>query len=535
MSPEAAVAASLRNPFRGLRPFEADEADLFFGRKVETGAVVERLHRHRFLAVVGASGCGKSSLVRAGAIASLRVGATADEPNWRIAIMRPGNRPISSLAAALRAPDALGVSRSGEVGLGTALRRGGLGIIESFRRCALPDSTRLFILVDQFEELFRFVSESAGRATEEAIAFVTLLLEASAQREFEIHVALTMRSEYLGLCDMFPGLPDAINEGMYLVPRMSRDQVRETIEEPIRASGGDIAERLIDRLLNDLGLLERPLPSPADEHRLVAVRRQNLAERAPDQLPVLQHALTCLWNEWVGESPRKPRIDVEHYGRIGVLGVSLSKHADACLRDVEARVPHGRRNAEILFRCLTEITADGRRIRRPARLGDIARVAETSVEEIATVIEAFRAEGRSFLMPPPSERLGPDSVVDISHESLIRQWHTLQEWVQTEAQMADVYRRLAEAAAAGRPGGVAARTGGAAGNWTRRFSGRRRRGPRRPGRSGTAGTSRWPPSSSSGAGARSGIGARCSCRRWAWPPSCWPARSSTRAGAPSRR
>ena len=86
MSPEAAVAASLRNPFRGLRPFEADEADLFFGRKVETGAVVERLHRHRFLAVVGASGCGKSSLVRAGAIASLRVGATADEPNWRIAL-----------------------------------------------------------------------------------------------------------------------------------------------------------------------------------------------------------------------------------------------------------------------------------------------------------------------------------------------------------------------------------------------------------------------------------------------------------------
>jgi tetratricopeptide (TPR) repeat protein len=439
---------SLPNPFRGLRPFEADEAELFFGRKAETAALLDRIHHYRFLAVVGSSGCGKSSLVRAGVIAALRGASDDDGGGWRIAVMRPGDRPIAALAAALRAPGARGRDPS-DVGasLGVTLRRGGLGIVEAFRQSSLPDGARLFILVDQFEELFRFASgPKVPRATDEATAFVTLLLEACAQREFDIYAALTMRSEYLGLCDLFPGLPDAINEGIYLVPRMAREQIREAIEEPIRRSGGDIAERLVDRLLNDLGLLERPLKKP-DDDRSTAARGEDVARRAPDQLPVLQHALTCLWNEWAADPARPPRIDLEHYDRVGRLGVSLSKHADACLNDVEKRVRRARPIAERLFRRLTESTADGHWIRRPAPLGDILRATDAPRDETVAVIDAFRAEGRSFLMPPPGEPLDDDVMIDISHESLIRQWQTLQRWTVAEAAMADVYRRLTDGAA----------------------------------------------------------------------------------------
>src|SRR5262249_7432447 len=155
-----------------------------------------------------------------------------------IAVMRPGDRPIAALATALKAPDALGdgypATDAGTL-LGATLRRGPLGIVDAFGHAALPEESRLFLLVDQFEELFRFRRDpDRSRAVDLATAFVTLLLEASAQREADIFVAITMRSEYLGLCDTFAGLPEAINDGLYLVPRMTREQVREAIEEPVR-------------------------------------------------------------------------------------------------------------------------------------------------------------------------------------------------------------------------------------------------------------------------------------------------------------
>jgi hypothetical protein len=120
--------------------------------------------------------------------------------------------------------------------------------------------------------LFRFkpARAMAGRR-DEAVAFVQLLLEAARQDEVPIYIVLTMRSEFIGSCPEFPGLPEAINEGQYLVPRMTRDQLRLAITGPIAVGGGTIAHRLVTRLLNEVG----------DD---------------PDQLPVLQHALMRTWD-----------------------------------------------------------------------------------------------------------------------------------------------------------------------------------------------------------------------------------------------
>ena len=140
----------------------------------------------------------------------------------------------------------------------------------------------MLIVVDQFEELFRFADAARQPdRDDDAAAFVKLLLEASQQRELPIYVVLTMRSDYIGDCARFRGLPEAVTNALYLIPRMSREQRRAAIVEPVRVGGGTIAPRLVVRLLNDVG----------DD---------------PDQLPILQHALMRCWDYWLAHGGASP-------------------------------------------------------------------------------------------------------------------------------------------------------------------------------------------------------------------------------------
>ncbi len=144
------------------------------------------------------------------------------------------------------------------------LQRGPLGLIEAIRETPLPDETNLLILVDQFEEIFRYRQADINQAE----AFVDLLLASPGQEN--VYVVITMRSDFLGDCALFPGLPEAMNESQFLTPRLTRDQRRGAIMGPASMFGGRVEPDLVNRLLNDMG---------AD----------------PDQLPVLQHVLMSMW------------------------------------------------------------------------------------------------------------------------------------------------------------------------------------------------------------------------------------------------
>jgi Novel STAND NTPase 1 len=132
----------------------------------------------------------------------------------------------------------------------------------------------LLVVVDQFEEIFRFKKESSHeRSEDEAAAFVKLLLEASRDKTARVFVVITMRSDFLGDCAQFRDLPEAINDGQYLIPRLSREQMRQVIESPAKVHGAEISPALVTHLLNHIG----------DDQ---------------DQLPVLQHSLMRTWDEW---------------------------------------------------------------------------------------------------------------------------------------------------------------------------------------------------------------------------------------------
>jgi WD40 repeat protein len=413
------------NPFPGLRPFEFAESHLFFGREDQIESLIEKLNRTHFLAVVGTSGSGKSSLVRAGLLPALIGGMMSHAGSaWRVALLRPGDDPIGNLATALNSRDAFGseeVNRSLQIAITEAtLRRGNLGLVEAVRQVNMPASENLIVIADQFEELFRVGQRIKKEDAEnDKAAFVKLLLEASGQHAANIYVVLTMRSDYLGDCSQFWDLPEAINEGQYLIPRMSLNQRREAITGPVAVRGAEITPRLVHRLINDVG----------DD---------------PDQLPILQHALMRTWDKWKEESRSEEPIDLRHYEAIGGMDEALSQHADEAYNKLSDEL---HKVAEKVFKALTEKGPNNREIRHPITLSEICAVVNAQASDVITIIDAFRRRDRSFLMPRAAMSLTAASLIDISHESLIRVWKRLREWVDQEAESAHQYQRLAETAA----------------------------------------------------------------------------------------
>jgi hypothetical protein len=411
-------------PFPGLRPFEPEEAHLFFGRERQVDDLLLRLGRSRFTAVVGSSGSGKSSLVRAGLLPALAAGYLASAgSHWKVALMRPGGSPIRHLAVALAQPEVLGPSMPrewpAETVIEATLRRSSLGLLETVSQAHLAQGENLLIVVDQFEEIFRLRSVDQTRAGEEAASFIKLLLEALGGSNPSLYLMLTMRSDFLGHCPQFRGLPEALNDCQYLVPRMTRQQIREGITGPVAVAGGAIESRLVQRILNDLG----------DD---------------PDQLPVLQHALMRTWN-LASQRSYPPNLVMDDYTAIGGLQDALGHHADEIYNELPS-LGLEQRVARVLFQTLTEKQLDQPETRRPSLLRDITAVAGVPEQHVAKVIDRFRLAGRTFLMPPIREELTGDSIIDISHEALIRQWDRLRGWVKEAAEAGATFVRILDAA-----------------------------------------------------------------------------------------
>ena len=392
---------ALENPYPGLRAFDIAESHLFFGRDAQVAELVGRLDRNRFLSVIGVSGSGKSSLVRAGLIPALERGGVWEAGRrWRRVVTQPAGAPFESLKTDLE-----------KAGLdGSRLRESSQSLTQIARQ--LPTDDTLLVVVDQFEELFRY--KSAAPTTEgtrltrdrqagEAAEFVQLLLEASRQHP-PVYIVITMRSDYLGDCAEFRDLPETLNECQYLIPRMTRQQRQEAIELPLGRVG--ISPSLVQRLLNDAG----------DE---------------PDQLPILQHSLMRTWNQWRASDPQQTRpIQLSDYESIGGFEEALNRHAEELLAAVPKDV------AACIFKRLTARGRDNRERRDPATLQELWDVCGASTagqrQQVVDVIDRFRGGDATFLRPRSGE-ITPDTYVDITHESLIRLWKTLRnEWAPAE-------------------------------------------------------------------------------------------------------
>ncbi len=406
------ITLTLQSPYVGLRPFSEREAVLFFGREQHVRDVLDKLEgRQRFIAVLGSSGSGKSSLVRAGVVPALHRGAlTSAGHSWNVCIFTPGDAPLTNLAKELvKQPGWMDSEQSADAiaALSASLSRSPLALTELYRQKASAfGGQALLLVVDQFEEIVRYRQKNV----DEAESFINLLLR-SASEDVPIYVVITMRSDFLDKCVTFFGLPEAINRGLYLTPRLGPEQLKSIIASPLALVGGEIDPVLVSKLVNSL--------------------------KGEDELPIMEHALLRMWNR-----PRvagRTRIETEDFDSVctsheGVdgqarLDYAIDNHASEIF---DAFSPERKLIARQLFLALVE-RRDGQEMRQPQTVKElVGLVGEQEQENLLAVIDAFRAEDVGFLLPPMSALLNDDTMIDISHESLFRLWHLFRKWLDEE-------------------------------------------------------------------------------------------------------
>jgi hypothetical protein len=420
---------SAQRPFPGLRPFGFRDHDFFFGREEQIYSLYRLIDRSRFVAVVGSSGSGKSSLVRAGLLPLLDE-ETQEQGgrNWQRRVMRPGEAPILRLATALGSlacDDDPAISDVRQERIAFDLRRSSFGIADALGKIENFGGFSLLLVVDQFEELFRYArGDTAGtrdtpeatRSRDEAAQFVQLLLEGSRTSAGNVHIVITMRSDFIGDCARFHGLPEAVSATQFLVPSLTRDQLEEVILRPLEKTGDTIEPALVERLLND-------------------------SSNELDQLPVLQHCLLRLW-ERAGANPGTDAADIalpeintdeagaakihgrhltmEHYVSIGRINGALSKHAEEILSELSCLDLA----VEQTFRALAEFDREGRAIRRALPFCQLLDETGVSEKDLRRVLDRFRADDCSFLVPSPLDdpMIAADTRIDVGHEALLRRW-----------------------------------------------------------------------------------------------------------------
>ena len=410
------------NPYPGLRPFTMDESHLFFGREGQSETIVNYLSEFRFAAVTGASGSGKSSLIYCGVIPLLYGGFISHAGNtWRIITSRPGSSPIWNLAKAIAETAKHTQEQSAEDQENyfySLLNRHSQGLSDALQQANPNAKGNYLLIIDQFEELFRYKEsrEKSKEHSDDPRAFIKLLVNIIEQQDIPVYVVLTMRSDFIGNCSDYQDLTALINKSNYLVPQMTRDDFEHVIKGPLKVAGIEMESRLIQEILNTI-------------------------ENNHDQLPVLQHVLMRTWEFWAKTNSPDTPINIRDYMAAGKLDNALSLHANEAFNRLD---DNDKLICITIFKTLTDKGIEGKGIRRPATIREISETTLVQPDEIIRIIDVFREPGRSFLTPTYKTELTIESVIDISHESLMRVWDKLKIWVDEEASSAQMYLRLIE-------------------------------------------------------------------------------------------
>lgn len=405
-------------PFRGLRAFDREHAELFFGRDAEIDALLDHLRRDPFLSVVGDSGSGKSSLVRAGLIPSLFRGRGYDgstsADRWRVAVFRPGHDPFASAAQELPRLDPT-LTAAERIDAQAACRRELADGAEGLASCVASltgSGDHVLLVVDQFEELFTQGSDRGERRR-----FIDSVLGmARAPGERAIHVLITIRADFYSHCWEHPALPGRMSSNQFPVRRMSRDQLLDVIEKPLMLAGARLEPGLAATLLNDVG-------------------------EEPGSLPLLEHALLLLWERRHGDE-----LTHADYDAIDRLRGALRHQAESVYAQLSDE------QQSLARRILIELTQFGEETedtRRRVAIDDI-RALDPRGRDIDDVINRLiqaRLLTASHEMPTQGESPADDQALEVAHEALIREWPRLRAWVDENRESLRTGRRIAESAA----------------------------------------------------------------------------------------
>ncbi|MFC5828266.1 BTAD domain-containing putative transcriptional regulator [Nonomuraea insulae] len=368
-----ASGLAARNPYKGLRPFTETDAADFFGREALTARLLARLREDRFLAVVGPSGSGKSSVVRAGLVPALRAGAVTGSEHWYVARMTPGARPWEELQAALRA---IAIHSPGPLAEASDLT------------AALPgDHGELLLVIDQFEELFTLVADEGQRR-----GFLSALLASMARPSSRLRVVITLRADFYDRPLQYAQLAALIRSHTEVVVPLTAEEVERAVTEPARRSGVTTAPGLVAEIAADVA-------------------------NQPGALPLLQYALAELFDR-----RRNERLTPSAYRDIGRISEALARRADEVFVSLPRRVQEAARQLFLRLLTVGDGAGDTRRRVPQAELLSL----EHDPRDMQAAIDAFGAARLLSFDRDPDTR-GPTA--EVAHEALLREWKRLRDWI----------------------------------------------------------------------------------------------------------
>jgi WD40 repeat protein/DNA-binding SARP family transcriptional activator/tRNA A-37 threonylcarbamoyl transferase component Bud32 len=402
--PAPTAAVEPRNPYKGLRPFqEADAAD-FFGRGRATQQLLARMaepgRQARLLAVVGPSGSGKSSLVRAGLLPALRDGALPSSAGWFVVELVPGAHPFEELEAAL-----LRIAVNPPSSLIRQLERDEHGLRWAAERVLPAGDAELLLVVDQFEELFTLVEDEARRAR-----FLASLHAAASDPGSRVRVVLTLRADFYDRPLAYPGFGELLGARTQALTPLSAAELEQAVREPAERVGVALEPGLVAEMVAEV-------------------------QDQPGTLPLLQYALTELF-----ERRQQATLTLRAYREVGGVAGALARRAEALYEGLNEA---GRAAARQLFLRLLTVGEEGAEdTRRRVLRAELASL-EVGGQAIAAAIEAY---GHRRLLAFDRDPLTRGPTVEVAHEALLREWGRLRGWVESAREDLRTHRRLAAAA-----------------------------------------------------------------------------------------
>ncbi len=400
------------NPYKGLRAYQEADAGDFFGREALIAQLVARLEDSRFLALVGPSGSGKSSVVRAGLIPALRAGALPGSEAWYVAQMAPGTHPLEELELALW-PVAVDPPPS----LVEPMQRDSRGLLRTLRR-VLPDAenVQLLLVVDQFEELFTLVDDEARRTH-----FLESLYVALTAPRTPLRLIVTLRADFYDRPLQVQPLAGLFKEHTEPLLPLSRDELLWAVQEPARRAGVSFEDGLLPAILADV-------------------------EAEPGALPLLQYALTELFSARHGRQMTR-----KTYAGLGGVPGALARRADETYFALSPDEQAGARQLFLRLVTLGEGIADTRRRVRLAEVSQLgAAGGSLPAGTVGAVLEQF---GQARLLVFDRDPLTREPTVEVAHEALLRRWDRLRDWLAESRADVRLQRQLAAAAAEWEAGG----------------------------------------------------------------------------------
>ena len=391
-------------PFKGLSYFDEADADLFVGREALTSRLAARVlalvedkpASERFLAVVGASGSGKSSLVRAGLVPALRWNPVS--AGWPIHVFSPGPHPLEKLALTLTAPD---VSVGAAAALIDDMARDARSLHLAVSRSLKPGGrSRMLLVIDQFEEVFTLC-----RSDEERSAFIGNLMQAASELDGPTVIVITLRADFYAHCAAYPLLREALSRCQEYIGVMTDEELCRAIEEPARRGRWELEPGLVDLLLSDVG-------------------------REPGALPLLSHALLETW-----QRRRARTLTLSGYTSSGGVRGAIAETAEAVFADQFSSEQQD--IARRIFLRLTELgdeTATGD-TRRRAGLDELVLNPEQA-DQTRRMIQVL-ADARLITTS--------EDAVEVAHEALIREWPRLRGWLEDNREGLRLQRHLTQA------------------------------------------------------------------------------------------